>query len=133
MTRPDDDPRADQPDDDRHLGERLAAARRAVGLEVDQVAERLGVRRSTVEAWEAGDGSPRGHRVSKLAGMTGTSVAWLLSGLGDGPSAGPADDPAAELVALRSDLAAVRERLDDVVNALAVLDRRLAARTTPHV
>jgi transcriptional regulator with XRE-family HTH domain len=109
-------------DDARHIGLRLADARSAAGLSRREIADRIGVKESTVAKWEAGETSPRGHRVSKLAGMLGVSISWILMGRGVEPVSGPSD-----IDRVRNDLDSVRARLDDVVNELAVLDQRLAS------
>lgn len=118
---------ADRPDapldDEHHIGERLAQARVAAGLSPREVADRIGVKESTVAKWEAGETSPRGHRVSKLAGMLGVSISWILMGRG----VEPARETASDIERIRLELDSVRARLDDVVNELAVLDQRLAS------
>jgi transcriptional regulator with XRE-family HTH domain len=109
-------------DDARQIGRRLADARNAAGLSPRELAENLGVKQSTIEKWESGERSPRGQRVSKLAGILGVSLSWILVGRGVEPSAGNPD-----VVQLRAELRLARDRLDDVVSELAVIDKRLAA------
>ena len=87
---------ADIPPEAVGLGERLRRAREAAGLTVADAAGRLGVLKSTWQAWEAGRKEPRANRLAMIAGVLGVSPAWMLSGLGDGPwdrrtSADPAD------------------------------------------
>lgn len=110
-------------DDEHHIGERLARARLAAGLTQREVADRIGVKESTIGKWESGETSPRGHRVSKLAGMLGVSISWILMGRGVEPARGAATD----IERIRLELDSVRAHLDDVVNELAVLDQRLAS------
>lgn len=110
------------PDDPSEIGRRLTQARRAAGLSPRQLADQLGVTESTVAGWEAGDRSPRGNRVSKLAGILGVSLSWILIGRGVEPSGGHH-----EISQIRAELRIARSRLDDVVTELADLDRRLAA------
>jgi transcriptional regulator with XRE-family HTH domain len=109
-------------DDARQIGERLAEARNAVGLSARELADHLGVKASTIARWESGEESPRGQRVSKLAGILGVSLSWILVGRGVEPSARNHD-----LTRLRAELRLARDRLDDVVSELAVIDKRLAA------
>ncbi|MGA9278197.1 helix-turn-helix domain-containing protein [Ilumatobacter sp.] len=109
-------------DDERHIGARLAEARSAAGFTQREIADRIGVKESTIAKWETGDTSPRGHRVSKLAGVLGVSISWILMGRGVEPNGGGSD-----IERIRADLDSVRARLDDVVNELAVLDQRLAS------
>lgn len=118
-----DSDEADTPlDDELHIGARLAQARAAAGLTQRQIADRIGVKESTIDRWESGETSPRGHRVSKLAGMLGVSISWILMGRGVEPNGGVSD-----IERIRNDLDSVRARLDDVVNELAVLAQRLAS------
>ena len=113
---------ADLDDDPRQIGARIAEARIAAGLTPEDIATRSGVKQSTVAKWESGERAPRGHRVSKLAGMLGVSISWILMGRGVEPAHG-----ATEIEQIRGDLDSIRARLDDVVNELAVLDQRLAS------
>lgn len=110
-------------DDEHHIGARLAHARTAAGLSQREMADRVGVKESTIEKWESGVTSPRGHRLSKLAGMLGVSISWILMGRGVEPSHPESSD----IDRIRLELDSVRARLDDVVNELAVLDQRLAS------
>ena len=113
---------ADLDDDARQIGRRLAEARDAAGLTARELADHLGVKESTITKWESGERSPRGQRVSKLAGILGVSLSWILVGRGVEPSASVDD-----IVQLRAELRLARDRLDDVVSELAVIDKRLAA------
>ncbi len=111
---------AELDDDERQIGRRLAEAREAAGLSRRELADHLGVKESTIAKWESGERSPRGQRVSKLAGILGVSLSWILVGRGVEPlSAG--DD----ITQIRAELRQARERLDDVVSELAVIDKRL--------
>lgn len=66
------------------FGDRLAGAREAAGLTQDQLARRLGVRLTTVQAWEDDASEPRANRLQMMAGMLNVSIRWLLTGEGDG-------------------------------------------------
>jgi transcriptional regulator with XRE-family HTH domain len=50
---------------------RFAARRKAVGFSQEQLAERLGVERSTVIRWESGETEPQPWLRPKIAGATG--------------------------------------------------------------
>ncbi len=114
------------------LGDRLAAAREAVGLTQSQLAGRLGVRARTLRSWENDVAEPRANRLQMLAAMLGVSLRWLLSGEGEGvappaggeePTAGEARDAAiagalAELRSLRADMLAITERAGRVEKRL---------------
>src|SRR5690606_25982778 len=72
------------PDTDT-LGGRLSRARDAVGLSAAQLARRLGVQSSTIQAWESDRSQPRANRLSMLAGVLNVSLSWLLHGIGTAP------------------------------------------------
>ncbi len=80
------------PDNDT-LGGRLSRARDAAGLTAAQLARRLGVKSSTIQAWESDRSQPRANRLPTLAGMLGVSLSWLLHGIG----AAPRDEGGSEL------------------------------------
>ena len=72
------------PDNDT-LGGRLSRARDAVGLSAAQLARRIGVPSSTIQAWESDRSQPRANRLSMLAGVLNVSLSWLLHGIGTSP------------------------------------------------
>jgi transcriptional regulator with XRE-family HTH domain len=87
------------PDTDT-LGGRLSRARDAAGLSAAQLARRLGVQSSTLQAWESDRSQPRANRLSMLAGMLNVSPSWLLHGVGTAP-AGESDAETAEAIGLQ--------------------------------
>jgi transcriptional regulator with XRE-family HTH domain len=68
------------------MGGRLSRARDAIGLSPAQLARRLGVQTSTIQAWESDRSQPRANRLSMLAGVLGVSLSWLLHGIGTSPA-----------------------------------------------
>lgn len=66
------------------LGDRIAAARQKSSLTQAGLAARLGVGAKIVSAWENDRSEPRANRLAMLSGMLGVSVAWLLTGRGEG-------------------------------------------------
>lgn len=64
--------------DPKAIGERLALARRAQGITQQQVAEMLGVARTTITAIEGGIRSPRPEELVRLARLYDRSVGDLL-------------------------------------------------------
>ncbi|MCK0167170.1 helix-turn-helix domain-containing protein [Jannaschia sp. S6380] len=106
------------------FGDRLTGAREAAGLEVEELAERLGVKSKTIRAWEADRTEPRANRVSMLAGLTNVSLVWLMTGVGDGPAVSPSmrdGDLLAEVERMRRDASQLTDRL-------RTLEGRLRAR-----
>ncbi|WP_430465035.1 helix-turn-helix domain-containing protein [Tabrizicola sp.] len=115
-------------DDVATLGDRLEAARNAAGLTQRQLAQRLGVRDTTVAAWEADRQEPRGNRMQMIAGMLNVSLMWLMTGEGDGIDSPvvekPADVPFDARTAL-ADLARLHQQLQDLSHEMAVAQFRL--------
>ncbi|MDX5350029.1 MAG: helix-turn-helix domain-containing protein [Paracoccaceae bacterium] len=105
------------------FGDRLAGAREAAGLTQEQLAQRLGVRLTTLQNWEDDLAEPRGNRLQMLAGMLNVSLRWLLTAEGDGlvdpeetapPLSGEAEAALAELQHLRAGAIALAEKLAQV-------------------
>lgn len=111
------------------FGDRVAGAREAGGMTQSQLARRLGVKKSTVAAWEQDLSEPRANRLSMMAGLLNVSIMWLLTGEGDGMT-GPADtvEPAldfsevlAEMRGIRADMRANAERAARLEKKLRLL------------
>lgn len=104
------------------FGDRLAGAREAAGLTQEELAQRLGVRLTTLQNWEEDLAEPRGNRLQMLAGMLNVSLAWLLTAEGDGladpnaaaPLTGEAEAALAELQRLRAGAVALADKLAQV-------------------
>lgn len=109
------------------FGDRLEAMREAAGMTPAELAQRLGVRDSTIEAWEADEWEPRGNRIQMLAGMLNVSLMWLMTGKGDGPdspvqakAAGSGAKRAlAEIIRLRKEMQELNEKLAQAELALS--------------
>ncbi len=67
------------------LGDRIEAAREALEMTRGDLAERLGVKKSTIKKWENDQSEPRSNRLYMLAGVLNCNVMWLLNGEGDAP------------------------------------------------
>jgi transcriptional regulator with XRE-family HTH domain len=94
------------------LGARLRTARRSAGLTQRQLAEAIGVESITVSRWERGVTTPSLPRLRRIAELTETTVSDLVRT----PDAVTAH--AAELAALREELAETRELVDRIARAL---------------
>lgn len=68
------------------MGGRLSRAREASGISVKQLAWRLGVKISTIQAWESDRSQPGAHRMNMMAGMLNVSLSWILHGVGIAPT-----------------------------------------------
>lgn len=108
------------------FGDRLSAARETANLSQEDLAARLGVRLTTLQAWEDDGAEPRGNRLQMLAGMLNVSLMWLMSGEGDGLD-GPTTGASEENVnaALRRELRDLRRTLEAVASRMIALEERL--------
>lgn len=98
-------PRMTDSSDDT-LGGRLSAARDASGLSLADVANRIGVKRESLLAWESDRSEPRPSNLIDLAGILGVSPMWLMTGVGSGPIQETGEIP---LEALKLDLQRLTE------------------------
>jgi HTH-type transcriptional regulator, cell division transcriptional repressor len=105
------------------FGDRLAGAREAAGLTQEDLAQRLGVRLTTLQNWEDDLAEPRGNRLQMLAGMLNVSLSWLITAEGDGlpppeeapkPLTAEAEAALAELQRLRAGAIALADKLAQV-------------------
>jgi HTH-type transcriptional regulator, cell division transcriptional repressor len=117
------------------FGDRLAGAREAAGLTQEDLAQRLGVRLTTLQNWEEDLAEPRGNRLQMLAGMLNVSLRWLLTAEGDGledPDTTPprladeAEAALAELQQLRAGAIALAEKLAQVERQVRLAMRSAA-------
>ncbi|MEO0691655.1 MAG: helix-turn-helix transcriptional regulator [Pseudomonadota bacterium] len=92
------------------FGDRVAGAREQAGMTQKQLAKRLGVRLSTVRAWENDLSEPRANRLSMMAGILNVSMMWLITGEGEGVDAPvdatPVNDTVRDLMVEMRDLRA---------------------------
>lgn len=68
------------------FGTRVRNARKDMGMTQEDLAKALGITRPTVTMWESGKSKPRVDMLDRLAGLLGTTPAWLLSGDDGSPS-----------------------------------------------
>ena len=71
-------------DDVSTFGDRVAAAREALGLDQKGLASKLGVKNKTIAAWEEDRAEPRANKLQMLAGILNVSIMWLMNGTGPG-------------------------------------------------
>ncbi len=109
-------------DSDDTLGGRLSAARDAAGIGIEALAERLGVRRETVLAWESDRSEPRPSRLLDLAGIFGVSPMWLMTGAGEGP--GEISDERT-LEAVKIELARLQSAYQDMGRLIETASRQI--------
>jgi len=108
------------------FGDRLEAARKAAGLSQRDLAQKLGVRDTTLAAWEADRQEPRGNRLQMVAGMLNVSLMWLLTGEGEGlVSPGEAGGISPEARAALAELARLHQQMQDISRDMALAQFRL--------
>lgn len=108
------------------FGDRLAAAREASGLKRGEFAKRLGVKKTTIAAWEDDLSEPRANRLSMMAGLLNVSVGWLLTGEGVGVEMGDEENtPAEDLRSLLYEIRDIRTRMKSDLERLARLEKAL--------
>jgi transcriptional regulator with XRE-family HTH domain len=107
------------------FGDRVAGAREALGLEQAELARRIGVRTVTLQSWEEDRAEPRANRLQMMAGVLNVSLAWLLTGEGEGlvaPQGAPGG--AGELLL---ELRQLRAQTVRTADRIGVLEKRLKA------
>jgi HTH-type transcriptional regulator, cell division transcriptional repressor len=108
------------------FGDRLEAAREAAGLSPEELAQNLGVRDSTIEAWEADAWEPRANRMQMLAGMLNVSLMWLMTGKGDGLSA-PGDISSRPVSPALAEIVQLREQMERIAQKLRNAEKTMIA------
>ncbi|MGM0585447.1 MAG: helix-turn-helix domain-containing protein [Pseudomonadota bacterium] len=106
------------------FGDRLAAAREALGYSQSQLASRAGVRLATIQNWESDRSEPRANKLQMIAGILNVSIVWLLTGEGEGGVAAEPDQDA-ELRGALAELREIRVAQSRLLARLARLEKRL--------
>lgn len=73
------------------IGDRVRQARKKRGLSQDALARALEVSKNTIFRWEAGEVTPRGTNLDRLAQVLGVTSDWLMRG--QERASGEAPDP----------------------------------------
>jgi len=115
------------------FGDRVAAARRALGIEQEQLSRKLGIKFKTLRAWEEDMSEPRANKLQMLAGVLNVSIIWLLTGDGEGvndPWEGEESDDlascAADVGSVLSDLRIIRTAHSTLGDRIARLEKKLS-------
>jgi transcriptional regulator with XRE-family HTH domain len=108
------------------FGDRLTVAREQAGLTQTLLAGKIGVKDSTLQAWEEDRKEPRGNRIQMLAGLLNISLGWLLTGRGQGPDCAPDDQPTtSEVNVILSEMRRLRSHITQMGETLGQLELRL--------
>ncbi len=106
-------------DPDETLGGRIVHAREIMGLSTAQLARRVGVKTSTLQAWETDRSAPRSNRLVMLASMLNVNIAWLMVGDGDDPGVAAVppkiDDVKTKLLQLRQQSLVMSEEINHLI------------------
>lgn len=113
---------ADYSDETATFGDRIVAAREAMGMTAAQLARRMGVKTQTLQGWEEDRSEPRANKLQMLSGILNVSIIWLMSGEGpglrqprsglDAPDVDALIEELREIRALQFDLATRTQRLE---------------------
>jgi transcriptional regulator with XRE-family HTH domain len=109
------------------LGGRISRARDGLNLSTAQLARRLGVKSNTVSDWETDRSEPRANRITMLAGVLGVSPTWLLTGIGESPSAPEVNSELRVLLAQLSRLRASHASMGRTIETLELEAERISA------
>lgn len=108
------------------FGDRLAAAREAAGMKKGDFSKRLGVKKTTITAWEEDLSEPRANRLSMMAGILNVSIGWLLNGEGDGVDLPEGDGVTDDgILAILQEIREIRARMKSDLDRLARLEKML--------
>lgn len=115
-------------DDAATFGDRVAAARRAMGMDQAKLSRKLGIKLKTLRAWEEDVSEPRANKLQMLAGVLNVSIVWILTGEGEGVSDPWEDTPAprADLREILNEMRALRAEHKRLGDRFALLQKHLA-------
>lgn len=107
------------------LGDRIEAARAAKDMSRDELAKRLGVKKSTIKKWENDQSEPRSNRLYMMGGVLDCNVMWLLNGEGESPQM--LGETAADMdrAQIRAELTELRRKLDTVAKNIRILEEKI--------
>lgn len=112
--------------DNATFGDRIYAARVAVGLSQSALAIRLGVQLKTVKKWEEDITEPRANKLQMISGLLNISITWLLIGEGIGPQDPESIMPiSADLNEILVELRHTKSELLRLTKNLDVIDKKL--------
>ncbi len=108
------------------FGDRIAAAREAAGLSQKELARRLDVKHGTLRGWEDDLSEPRANKLAMMAGLLNVTMAWLLTGEGDGV-APPVDETpvAADINAVLVEIRDLKTQISAAADRLGRLEKTL--------
>jgi len=109
----------DQSRDKDTLGGRIGRAREAMGYDMIEAAEKIGVTQETYDNWENDRDEPRANKITIMAGVLSVSASWLLYGIGESPSSTTTSE---EVAQLRQQLYQIKELHDATGQTIASME-----------
>ena len=108
------------------FGDRIIAAREAVGLSQSELARKLGVQLKTVKKWEEDLSEPRANKLQMIAGLLNVSITWLIMVHGTGLE-GPLEvnDLSADMNEILIELRHTKSEFSRLTQQLDSLEKRL--------
>jgi transcriptional regulator with XRE-family HTH domain len=100
-------------DIDLHLGKRLRARRRLLGLTQQQLAEVVGVRFQQIQKYECGANRISASRLWTMAEVLNVPISYFYEGLSVAPRTGPSRPPEPAANAESEDLIRAYYRLEE--------------------
>ncbi|MEM7469722.1 MAG: helix-turn-helix domain-containing protein [Pseudomonadota bacterium] len=112
--------------DSATFGDRVTAAREAMGLTEESLSRKLGVKLKTLRSWEQDLGEPRANKLQMMSGMLNVSMRWLLTGEGDGPpEPSPEGTNTGDMSELLADLRRTKSEMQNLADRMGRMERRL--------
>ena len=109
------------------FGDRVTAAREALGLTQELFARKLGVKLKTVRGWEQDLNEPRANKLQMMAGMLNVSIVWLLTGEGEGVRDVEEGALPADMAELLVDLRRTKSDMQGLADRMGRMEKRLQA------
>ncbi len=107
------------------LGDRIEAARSSKDMDRSELAERLGVKKSTIKKWEQDQSEPRSNRLYMMAGVLDCNVMWLLNGEGDAPMQTIESNEQQRIQALKAELRDLNKDLERMSRRVKAMETQL--------
>ena len=121
-----------EPQDDAYFGndaatfgDRVTAAREALGLTEELFARKLGVKLKTVRGWEQDLNEPRANKLQMMAGMLNVSMMWLLTGEGEGVREDDGRALPADMAEVLVDLRRSRADMQRMADRMGRMEKRV--------
>jgi transcriptional regulator with XRE-family HTH domain len=107
------------------FGDRVVGAREFSGMTQLELSRRLGIKLTTLQAWEEDRSEPRANKLQMLCGMLNVSLPWLLSGHGDGPDEPIQDLNQNEIKTILLEMRSIKTQMSQTADRLSLLEKQL--------